>query len=158
MGHVIEPLVYGQSTGLSPFAVVISAIFWTWLWGPVGLLLATPLTLCLVVLGRHVERLEFLDVLLGDRPALTPAENLYQRMLAGDPDEALESAELLLKERSLTSYYDEVALRAMQLAAKDAKRGVMSGCRSNRSRMCARAGSGSRQPRRRGARHCRYRR
>jgi predicted PurR-regulated permease PerM len=127
MGHVIEPLVYGQSTGLSPFAVVISAIFWTWLWGPVGLLIATPLTLCLVVLGRHVERLEFLDVLLGDRPALTPAENLYQRMLAGDPDEALESAELLLKERSLTSYYDEVALKGLQLAANDATRGVLTG-------------------------------
>ncbi|HZH10764.1 MAG TPA: AI-2E family transporter [Microvirga sp.] len=125
MGHVVEPIVYGQSTGLSPFAVVISAIFWTWLWGPVGLLLATPLTLCLVVLGRHVERLEFLDVLLGDRPALTPAENLYQRMLAGDPDEALDSAELLLKERSLTSYYDEVALRGLQLAANDATRGVL---------------------------------
>ena len=72
-----------------------------------------------------MERLEFLDVLLGDRPALTPAENLYQRMLAGDPDEALELAELLLKERSLTSYYDEVGLRALQLAANDAKRGVM---------------------------------
>lgn len=125
MGHVIEPLVYGQSTGLSPFAVVISAIFWTWIWGPVGLLIAMPLTLCLVVLGRHVERLEFLDVLLGDRPALTPAENLYQRMLAGDPDEALESAELLLKERSLTSYYDEVALKGLQLAANDATRGVL---------------------------------
>ncbi|MEE1612257.1 AI-2E family transporter [Microvirga sp. CF3016] len=125
MGHVVEPIVYGQSTGLSPFAVVISAIFWTWIWGPVGLLISTPLTLCLVVLGRHVERLEFLDVLLGDRPALTPAENLYQRMLAGDPDEALESAELLLKERSLTSYYDEVALRGLQLAANDATRGVL---------------------------------
>jgi predicted PurR-regulated permease PerM len=127
MGHVVEPVVYGQSTGLSPFAVVMSAIFWTWLWGPVGLLIATPLTLCLVVLGRHVERLEFLDVLLGDRPALTPAENLYQRMLAGDPDEALDSAEILLKERSLTSYYDEVALRGLQLAANDATRGVLTG-------------------------------
>jgi len=125
MGHVVEPVVYGQSTGLSPFAVVISAIFWTWIWGPVGLLIATPLTLCLVVLGRHVERLEFLDVLLGDRPALTPAENLYQRMLAGDPDEALDSAEVLLKERSLTSYYDEVALKGLQLAANDATRGVL---------------------------------
>lgn len=125
MGHVVEPVVYGQSTGLSPFAVVISAIFWTWMWGPVGLLIATPLTLCLVVLGRHVERLEFLDVLLGDRPALTPSENLYQRMLAGDPDEALDSAEVLLKERSLTSYYDEVALRGLQLAANDATRGVL---------------------------------
>lgn len=125
MGHVVEPVVYGQSTGLSPFAVVIAAIFWTWIWGPVGLIIATPLTLCLVVLGRHVERLEFLDVLLGDRPALTPAENLYQRMLAGDPDEALDSAEVLLKERSLTSYYDEVALRSLQLAANDATRGVL---------------------------------
>jgi len=125
MGQVVEPVIYGQSTGLSPFAVVISAIFWTWIWGPVGLLIATPLTLCLVVLGRHVERLEFLDVLLGDRPALSPAENLYQRMLAGDPDEALESAEILLKERSLTSYYDEVALKGLQLAANDATRGVL---------------------------------
>jgi predicted PurR-regulated permease PerM len=132
MGHVIEPLVYGKSTGLSPFAVVMSAIFWTWLWGPVGLLLATPLTLCLVVLGRHVERFEFLDVLLGDRPALTPAENLYQRMLAGDPDEALQSAELLLKDRSLTSYYDEVALGGLQLAANDASRGVLSGAQLER--------------------------
>jgi predicted PurR-regulated permease PerM len=132
MGHVIEPVVYGQSTGLSPFAVVMSAIFWTWLWGPVGLLLATPLTLCLVVLGRHVERFEFLDVLLGDRPALTPAENLYQRMLAGDPDEALEYAEQLLKDHSLTSYYDEVALRGLQLAANDAGRGVLAGYQLDR--------------------------
>lgn len=125
MGHVIEPLVYGQSTGLSPFAVVVSAIFWTWLWGPIGLLLATPLTLCLVVLGRHVERLEFLDVLFGDQPALTPIENFYQRMLAGDPDEALEHAEQLLKERSLSSYYDEVALKGLQMAAVDARRGAL---------------------------------
>jgi predicted PurR-regulated permease PerM len=124
---ITEPLVYGQGTGLSPFAIVVSAIFWTWLWGPVGLVLATPLTVCLVVLGRHVERLEFLDVLLGDRPALTPVENFYQRMLAGDPDEALEHAEQLLKERSLSSYYDEVALKALQLAAHDAQRGVLTG-------------------------------
>jgi len=124
-GHVIEPMVYGQSTGLSPFAVVVAAIFWTWLWGPIGLLISTPLTVCLVVLGRHVERLEFLDVLLGDRPALTPIENFYQRMLAGDPDEAMEHAELLLKERSLSSYYDEVSLKGLQLAAADAGRGVL---------------------------------
>ena len=80
--------VYGHSTGLSPVAVMIAAIFWTWLWGPIGLILSTPLTLCLVVLGRHFERLEFLDVMLGDRPALSPVESFYQRMLAGDPDEA----------------------------------------------------------------------
>jgi hypothetical protein len=87
--------------------------------------LATPLTLCLVVLGRHVDRLEFLDVILGDRPALTPVENFYQRVLAGDPDEAIEQAELLLKERSLSSYYDEVALKGLQLAAVDVLRGVV---------------------------------
>ena len=124
-GQVVEPLVYGHSTGLSPFAVVVAALFWTWLWGPVGLLLSTPFTVCLVVLGRHVERLEFLDVLLGDRPALSPAEGFYQRMLAGDPDEALDQAELLLKDRPLSSYYDEVALKGLQLAARDAQRGLL---------------------------------
>ncbi|GLS71688.1 ABC transporter permease [Methylobacterium tardum] len=124
-GQVVEPLLYGHSTGLSPFAVIVSTLFWGFLWGPIGLILATPFTVCLVVLGRHVERLEFLDVLLGDRPPLTPVENFYQRMLAGDPDEAQEQAELLLKERSLSSYYDEVALKALQLAANDYQRGVL---------------------------------
>lgn len=84
-----------------------------------------PLTLCLIVLGRHVERLEFLDVMLGDRPALTPAEAFYQRMLAGDPDEALDAAEAVLRERPLSTYYDEVALKGLQLAANDAERGVL---------------------------------
>jgi predicted PurR-regulated permease PerM len=125
MGHAIEPTVYGHSTGMSPFAVIVAAIFWTWLWGPIGLLLATPFTVILVVLGRHVDRLEFLDVLFGDRPALTPIETFYQRVLAGDPDEAQEYAELLLKDRSLSSYYDEVALKGLQLAANDAARGVL---------------------------------
>jgi hypothetical protein len=124
-GQVVEPMVYGHSTGLSPVAVVIAAIFWSWLWGPIGLIISTPLTLCLVVLGRHVDRLEFLEVLLGDRPALTPIENFYQRLLADDPDEALQQAELLLKERSLSGYYDEVALKGLQLAANDAERGVL---------------------------------
>jgi hypothetical protein len=125
MGYLVEPLVYGQSTGLSPFAVIISAIFWSWLWGPVGLVLAMPLTLCLVVLGRHVEAFQFLDVILGDRPPLAPPQNFYQRMLAEDPDEALDQAELILKERSLTRYYDEVALPGLMLAARDAERGAL---------------------------------
>ena len=124
-GQVVEPMVYGHATGLSPLAVVVAAIFWSWIWGPIGLILSTPLTLCLVVLGRYVERLEFLDVLFGDRPALSPVENFYQRMLADDPDEALDQAEVLLKERSLTTYYDEVALKGLQLAANDAQRGVL---------------------------------
>ncbi|GJE76224.1 AI-2E family transporter [Methylorubrum suomiense] len=125
VGHVIEPLVYGHSTGLSPFSVLISALFWAWLWGPVGLLLSTPLTVCLVVLGRHVDRLEFLDVLFSNRPALTPVENFYQRMLADDPEEAQEHAEMILQECSLSAYYDDVVLRGLELAARDAARGVL---------------------------------
>ena len=80
---------------------MVSAAFWTWLWGPIGLILATPLTICLVVIGRHVERLRFLDVLLGDRPALTPTELVYQRLLVGDPIEATEQAAKFLKEKPL---------------------------------------------------------
>jgi predicted PurR-regulated permease PerM len=125
IGQVVEPLLYGHSTGLSPFAVVVAAIFWTWLWGPIGLILSTPLTLCLVVLGRHVPRLEFLEVLLGDRPALTPVESFYQRMLAGDPDEAHDQAELLLDKQPLSSYYDQVAIPGLRLAAADAQKGAL---------------------------------
>jgi hypothetical protein len=124
-GQVIEPLLYGHSTGLSPFAVIVSTLFWGFLWGPIGLILATPFTVCLVVLGRHVDSLEFLDIMLGDRPPLTPVENFYQRMLAGDPDEVRDLAEAMLKERSLSSYYDEVALKGLQLAANDFGRGVV---------------------------------
>jgi predicted PurR-regulated permease PerM len=125
VGHVIEPLLYGHSTGLSPVAVVASATFWTALWGPVGLVLATPLTVCLVVLGRHVERLEFLDVMFGDRPALSPPEIFYQRMLAGDPAEAVDKAEEFLKERPLSTYYDDVALPGLKLAQSDVTRGAL---------------------------------
>ncbi|HQT85523.1 MAG: hypothetical protein B7Z58_08260 [Acidiphilium sp. 37-64-53] len=124
-GQAIEPLVYGHSTGISPFAVVVAAIFWSWVWGPVGLFLSTPLTLCLVVLGRNVKRLEFLDVMFGDRPALSPVESFYQRILAEDGDEVLEQAETLLKDMPLSEYYDDVALKGMQLAAIDAERGVL---------------------------------
>ena len=95
VGHVVEPMLFGHSAGLSPVAVVVAATFWTWLWGPIGLILATPLTICLVVLGRHVDRLKFLEVMLGDQPALTPPELIYQRMLAGDPVEASEQARLI---------------------------------------------------------------
>jgi predicted PurR-regulated permease PerM len=129
VGHVIEPMVYGHSAGLSPVAVVVSATFWTALWGPIGLVLATPLTICLVVLGRHVERLAFLDVMFGDRPALSPPEIFYQRMLAGDPSEAVDKAEEFLKERSLSAYYDEVALRGLKLAQVDVTRGSLDAAR-----------------------------
>jgi predicted PurR-regulated permease PerM len=124
-GQVIEPLIYGQSTGLSPIAVLVAAAFWTWLWGPVGLLLSTPLTVCLVVLGRHVEYLQFLDILLGDEPALSAEESFYQCMLAQHPDEAALQAEELLKEMPLSAYYDEVAIQGLALAQRDVNRGAL---------------------------------
>jgi predicted PurR-regulated permease PerM len=124
-GQAIEPLLYGQSTGLSPVAVIASATFWTWLWGPIGLVLATPLTMCLVVVGRHVDRLNFLEVMFGDEPPLTPAELVYQRMLARDPVEAAEQAEIFLKEKPLVTYYDEILLEGLKLAQADVERGLL---------------------------------
>ena len=123
--YAIEPLVFGKSTGLSPVAIIVSATFWTWLWGPIGLILATPLTLCLVVVGRHVDRLNFLEVLLGDQPALTPPEIVYQRMLARDPVEAAEQAQSFLKEKPLGAYYDEILLEGLRLAQTDAERNLL---------------------------------
>jgi predicted PurR-regulated permease PerM len=122
-GQVVEPLVYGRSAGLSPVAIVISASFWTWLWGPIGLVLATPLTVCLVVVGRHVDRLQFFDVLLGNEPALTPPQLVYQRMLAGDPIEASQQAQTYLTGASLEDYYDTILLNGLRLAEADARLG-----------------------------------
>lgn len=120
MNLVVEPWLQSTSTGLSILAILLAAAFWTLLWGPIGLLLAVPLTAVLVVLGRHVEGLNFLHVLLGDKPPLTPAESFYQRMLADDPHEAAEQAELLLKEMPLTAYYDDVVMEGLKLAQIDA--------------------------------------
>jgi predicted PurR-regulated permease PerM len=125
MGQLVEPWLYGRSTGLSGVAVVVAAAFWTFLWGPVGLLLSTPLTMCLVVLGRHVERLQFLEVLLGDQPALAPEQSFYQRILADDPDEAAHQAEAFLKEQPLSAYYDQVAIKGLALAQLDVNRGTL---------------------------------
>jgi predicted PurR-regulated permease PerM len=134
VGHVVEPLLYGHSAGLSPVSVIASATFWTWLWGPIGLVLATPLTICLVVLGRHVDRLKFLDIMFGDQPALTPPELVYQRMLAGDPVEAAEQAQTFLKDRPLVAYYEEVLIGGLKLAHADAKRGLLDDERLQRIR------------------------
>lgn len=125
MGQVFEPLIFGHSTGLSPIAVVAAATFWTWLWGPLGLLLAVPMTVCLVVLGRHVDQLEFLEVILGDRPPLDPEETFYQRALAGDADSLTEQAERYLKEKPLAAYLDDIAMPALRLAQADAVHGVL---------------------------------
>lgn len=132
VGYAVEPLLYGHSTGLSPIAVVVAALFWTWLWGPVGLILSTPLTLCLVVISQHVKRLEFFDILLGNRPALTPTESFYQRILADDPDEALSQAELILGERTLTDYYDNVVVTGLRISAGRIAAGTISSQRAER--------------------------
>ncbi len=123
--NFLEPWLYGNSAGLSPVAVIAAAVFWTWLWGPIGLLLSTPLTVCIVVLGRHVPQLAFLDVLLGIDPALSLPERLYQRLLAGDPDEATERAEVYLRTHSLVDFYDDVAIPALALAEHDRARGAL---------------------------------
>jgi predicted PurR-regulated permease PerM len=123
--NVLEPWLYGSSTGLSPLAIIVAAVFWTTLWGPVGLLLATPLTVCLVVLGRHVPQLQFFEVLLGDQPVLEPEVKFYQRLLAGDPHEAEEIADDLLEEQSLEEVLDRVVLPALLFADQDRQRGVL---------------------------------
>lgn len=125
MGQVVEPWVYGHSTGVSSLAIIVAATFWTLLWGPIGLLLSTPLTVCLVVLGRHVQQLQFLDVLLGDKPALAPEQTFYQRLLAGDPIEIADQAETCLQTKSLLGYYDEVAIKGLALAQKDLSDGLL---------------------------------
>ena len=106
--NVMEPWLYGSSTGVTPIALIIAAVFWTWLWGPVGLILSTPLTVCLVVMGRHVPRLSFLSVLLSDEEALTPAEDCYHRLLTVGEQDELEFVEAYLKANSLTALYDSV--------------------------------------------------
>jgi predicted PurR-regulated permease PerM len=123
-GQAVEPWLYGRNVGLSPVAVLLSAAFWTWVWGPVGLLMSTPLTMCVVVLGRHVEQLRFLDTLLGDRPALSVEEHFYLHLLKGNPDDLAEHAELFLKDKPLSAYYDDVALKGLALAQLDIDRGV----------------------------------
>jgi predicted PurR-regulated permease PerM len=124
-GQFAEPMLYGRRSGLSPLAVVVAAIFWSWLWGPIGLVLSTPLTLCIVTLGRYVDRLNFLTILLGDQPALTPAQTCYQRLLADDPHEALLQADRLLTEMPLIDYYEQVVFEGLRFARNDALRGVL---------------------------------
>lgn len=119
VSQLLEPQLYGHATGLSPLAVVVAAIFWSWLWGPMGLVLSTPLTLCLVVMGRHVRAFTLLGILLGDTPALTLPQRFYQRALSGDADEVIASARTFLRQRSLAKYCDVVLLPALQLAQMD---------------------------------------
>jgi predicted PurR-regulated permease PerM len=130
--NAVEPWLYGASTGMSPVAIIAAAIFWTWLWGPIGLLLSTPLTVCLLVLGQHVPQLGFLNVLFGSDPVLTPAETLYQRMLVGDPDEATERAEDYLKEHTLAASTAKWRVAALAMAERDRTRGALDAERRGR--------------------------
>ena len=119
IANIIEPWLYGSHTGISPLAILIAAIFWATLWGPVGLILSTPLTLCLILVGRYVPQMSFLEVLFGDAPVLAPEELFYQRMLAMDPDEARNVAERYLEKNSLRSFYESVLIPALRLAEED---------------------------------------
>ena len=121
--NIMEPLLYGSSTGMSAVAVLVAAVFWTWLWGPIGLLLSTPLTVCLVVLGKYVPTLQFLDILLGDEPVLAPHERLYQRWLALDHEEAADLVHEFFAERSLEDIYDSILIPALALAEQDRHKG-----------------------------------
>ena len=122
--NLIEPWAYGASTGLSALAVLVSATFWTVVWGPIGLVLATPLTVCLVVLGRHVRPLRIFDLLLGNEPAFDMPTTLYQRLVAGEVEDAVELAREQVREGSLAAFYADVAMPALQLteATPDADR------------------------------------
>jgi hypothetical protein len=121
----MEPLLYGASTGVSPIAILVAAIFWAWLWGPVGLILATPLTVCLVVMGKYVPQLSFLNILLGDEPVLRPHVRYYQRLLAGDAEEAEKLLAEHLAREPLERVYDEVVVGALALAQRDFHRGQL---------------------------------
>jgi hypothetical protein len=123
VANVVEPWLYGVSTGITPLAVLAAAVFWTWLWGPVGLLLSTPLTVCLVSMGRYIPNFSFLNILLGDEPVLTPEARFYQRMLAMNQEDAVEIAEEFLREKPLSELYDAMIIPALGMAEKDYQRG-----------------------------------
>ncbi len=125
INNFVEPYLYGTSTGISATALLVAAIFWGWLWGIPGLLLATPLTVCLVVAGRHVPQLSFLNVMLGDQPVLEPPAKFYQRLVAMDSDQAADVAAAYLKDHTLTQLYDNVALSAVRTAEGEREDGTL---------------------------------
>jgi predicted PurR-regulated permease PerM len=123
---VLETALYAGAAGVSQVALLVSVAFWTWLWGPLGLLLATPLTVCLVVLGKHVPGLEFLGTLMADRPALAPEYGYYQRLLARDPSEAADLIERHIRTEDPRSVYDALLLPALNYAERDRLEGRLS--------------------------------
>jgi hypothetical protein len=128
--NVIEPWLYGSRTGITPLAVIISAMFWAFLWGPAGLVLSTPLTVCLVVLGRHIPQFDLFDILFGDAPVLAPHTSLYQRLLSGDRTEVAFHTEDALdmsgpNATALGDFYQFTAIPALIMAQDDRHRGVL---------------------------------
>ena len=131
MANVLEPLFLSSGTGLSPLAVLASAVFWGWLWGPVGLVVATPLTVCVAVVGRHVPRLAFLEILLGDEPALSPEAHLCQRLLAGDQDESARVVESFGSDKTLAQVFDSLLLPCLRMIEISRHRGDLDSERSH---------------------------
>jgi predicted PurR-regulated permease PerM len=122
---VMEPLLYGQSAGVSEVALLVAVAFWTWLWGPVGLVLATPLTVCLGVLGKYIPQMEFVGVLLSDEPVMESSTNYYQRLVAHDEDEAAALVDEYLETHALEALYDEVLIPALNAAKRDRELGTL---------------------------------
>jgi len=123
--NVLEPWLYGSSTGVSSIALIVAAVFWTWMWGPVGLVLATPITVCLVVMGQHIPQLSFLNVVMGEDEALTPAEDCYHRLLRVGHHDEVEFADAYLKANSLTDFYDQVLVPVVIAAETDYRQGLL---------------------------------
>jgi len=123
--YALEPWLYGRSTGLSAIAVMVATVFWTWLWGPVGLLLATPLTVCVVVVGRYIPRLGFLDLMLGSEPPLPPGTRLYQRLLSHEFREAVQLAREHRAEHGQSALYEDVIIPVLRFAERDRQDGVL---------------------------------
>lgn len=130
--NVIEPWLYGSHTGLTPLAIIVSAIVWTWIWGPAGLVLSTPLTVCLVVLGRYLPQFAVFNILFGDEPALSPSARLYQRLLVGDVTGSAARAEEELENIYLADYHRDTGIPALLLAQRDLDRGVLSPAQEER--------------------------
>ncbi len=126
VAHVVEPWLYGASTEISPLAVIVSALFWTWLWGGVGLLLATPLTVCLAVAGKYLPDLAFLDLLMGAKPSIAPGDRLYQRLLALNEEEATDIVERRIREQGALASFDEAVIPALRSIETDFRSGVLS--------------------------------
>jgi methylmalonyl-CoA mutase cobalamin-binding subunit len=125
LAWVVEPWLYGKSVGLSPIAIIAAVTFWTWLWGPIGLLLATPLTVCVAVMGRYIPEFGYLNVLLGVEPVLAPEQRFYQRLLALDHEEAAELVESHVTAHGIAATFDDIIVPALTLAEADRRKGAL---------------------------------